>query len=173
MTAYADIPTTMLEDEFKFLVRHARKAVRGMIEIGSAWGKSSINLGRVAQDKGLLLTCVDTWEGEDFYNGWVDNIKDAGLSDDVTPIRMQSKDAFRAVAKDFMGKCDFLFIDADHSYEAVNADFKNWSSLLARPAIVVFHDIEVPCYGVMQFYGELSQNHKHKEQDNIGAIFLK
>ena len=39
------------------------------------------------------------------------------------------------------GKVDFLFIDGDHSYEGVKADFEMYSGLVRPGGLVVFHDI--------------------------------
>lgn len=172
MADYTNIPLNMTKEEQRFLITHAQEAKRGMVELGACWGKSSIDLGRIARIKELPMICVDTWEDDNFYNGWVQNIEDAGLTDDITPLRMSSYDACPVVGKNYKNKIDFIFIDADHSYEAIKADFENWSPLLALPAIVVFHDIDVSCFGVKQFYGELCRKYKHAEQDNIGAIFL-
>lgn len=36
---------------------------------------------------------------------------------------------------------DFLFIDADHTYEGVKADFEMYSPLVRRGGLVAFHDI--------------------------------
>lgn len=38
-------------------------------------------------------------------------------------------------------KIDFLFIDGDHSYEGVKADFEMYSTLVKSGGIVAFHDI--------------------------------
>lgn len=173
MTAYKDIPLNMSKGEQEFLITHAKKAQYGMIEIGSCWGKSSIDLGRVAKANGDLLICVDHWEGEAFYNGWLTNIREAGLGSDILPIHMRSNDAIGVIKKHFSGDVDFLFIDGDHSYEGVKADWDNWMPLLTRPAIVVFHDIEVPCFGVKQLYTELCKEYSHTEKENIGAIYLQ
>ena len=35
---------------------------------------------------------------------------------------------------------DFIFIDGDHTYEAVKQDFEDWFPLLAKGGIVAFHD---------------------------------
>lgn len=43
-------------------------------------------------------------------------------------------------------KLDLLFIDGDHEYEGVKADFEAYRHLLREGAIVAFHDI-VPDYG--------------------------
>jgi len=39
------------------------------------------------------------------------------------------------------GKVDFLFIDGDHTYEGVRADFEMYSVLVRPGGMVVFHDI--------------------------------
>lgn len=52
-----------------------------------------------------------------------------------------------------LGPYDFAFIDADHSYEAVQSD---WNSYGALSEVVAFHDIvERPGYGVSRLWGEL------------------
>jgi predicted O-methyltransferase YrrM len=53
---------------------------------------------------------------------------------------------------------DLLFIDADHSYEAVSADWRNWSPFVRKGGIIAFHDyyVETPGghEGVRQFVDE-------------------
>ena len=39
------------------------------------------------------------------------------------------------------GQMDFLFIDGDHTYEGVKADFEMYSSLVRPGGLIVFHDI--------------------------------
>ena len=36
---------------------------------------------------------------------------------------------------------DFLFIDGDHTYEGVKADFNMYSELVRPGGLIVFHDI--------------------------------
>ncbi|MBY0546256.1 MAG: class I SAM-dependent methyltransferase, partial [Candidatus Obscuribacterales bacterium] len=43
-------------------------------------------------------------------------------------------------------KLDLLFIDGDHGYDGVKADFEAYRQFLREGAIVAFHDI-VPDYG--------------------------
>jgi predicted O-methyltransferase YrrM len=70
---------------------------------------------------------------------------------------------------------DLLFIDGDHSYEGVKADFANYSSLVRPGGLIVLHDI-VPDYstrhgkptanytgGVPIFWQELKTKHKTSE----------
>ena len=35
---------------------------------------------------------------------------------------------------------DFLFIDGDHSYEGIRADWEGWSSFVAPEGVVCLHD---------------------------------
>jgi hypothetical protein len=44
------------------------------------------------------------------------------------------------VVKDFNYKFDYLFIDADHLYEAVKRDFLDWYPLLSDNGYLGFHD---------------------------------
>jgi cephalosporin hydroxylase len=58
---------------------------------------------------------------------------------------------------------DFLYIDADHSYEGVKRDFSLYSELLSEDAIVGLHDIAHPGTGVSRFWEELCAEYETKE----------
>ena len=81
---------------------------------------------------------------------------------------------------------DLLFIDGDHSYEGVKADFANYSWLVRPGGLIALHDI-VPDYGTRRgtptanytggvpvFWQELKTKHKtsefieDQEQDGYG-----
>ncbi len=51
---------------------------------------------------------------------------------------------------------DFLFIDGDHSYEGVKADYENYSPMVKPGGMVAFHDIEGAAPG--RFWEELPGN---------------
>lgn len=59
---------------------------------------------------------------------------------------------------------DFLFIDGDHAYEGVKADFELHSRAVRPGGIVAFHDIAMkpPC-GVPQLWAELKAKYRHTE----------
>lgn len=42
---------------------------------------------------------------------------------------------------------DFLFIDADHSYEGVKYDLASWGSLVKKGGIMMAHDYANTLYG--------------------------
>ena len=63
-----------------------------------------------------------------------------------------------------LGSVDFMFIDGDHTYEGVKADFINFSSLVKPGGYIAFHDIrdtehhrKIGC-NVAQFWNELKTN---------------
>lgn len=45
-----------------------------------------------------------------------------------------------ATVAEFIPVCDFLFIDGDHTYEGVRADWLAWSPLVRPGGVVAFHD---------------------------------
>jgi len=97
----------------------------------------------------------------------------------------------KAILRD--NKVDFIFIDADHSYEGVKKDFEMYSLLVRKGGIIAFHDI-IPDYytkygiktyswsgGVPKFWNEVKEKYEHLEivkdrsQDGagIGVLFVK
>jgi len=59
-----------------------------------------------------------------------------------------------------IGPYDFIFIDADHTYDAVKADWENYRDMARPGGIFAFHDtqhIGDPTYGVEQLWGEIIQ----------------
>jgi cephalosporin hydroxylase len=60
---------------------------------------------------------------------------------------------------------DVLFIDGDHSYRGVRADFEMYSPLVESGGIVAFHDIAVQPLPneVVRLWRELKPRYRHKE----------
>jgi predicted O-methyltransferase YrrM len=59
---------------------------------------------------------------------------------------------------------DFLFIDGDHSYESVKADFECYAPFVRTRGVVAFHDIAMgPPSGVSRYWGELRRRYRHVE----------
>jgi cephalosporin hydroxylase len=73
--------------------------------------------------------------------------------------------------KNIVGKesLDFMFIDGDHSYEGVKADFENFSGLVKKGGYIAFHDITDSDYHrfygcfVEKFWKEIKDNYLHWE----------
>jgi predicted O-methyltransferase YrrM len=57
----------------------------------------------------------------------------------------------------FAGQYDFIFVDADHSYELVKIDTEKALKMLAPKGLLVWHDYAPKSPGVVQFMEEFSQ----------------
>lgn len=130
-------------EEKKMLFELASQKKMGVfVEIGSYLGASTSFIAAAIDDDKAKLFCVDTWNNEtmpdgekDTYQSFIINIEK--FRQKITPLRGKSTN----VAKAFTEKVDFLFIDGDHSYNAVKADVVSWLPKLKSDAIIIFHDI--------------------------------
>jgi predicted O-methyltransferase YrrM len=89
------------------------------------------------------------------YGKWIAYIHRWRIrSNNLTFIEGLSQD----VAHNFDEEIDLLFIDADHSYNAVKQDWVDWCPKLKDRALIVLHDaMQTPTssyLGSMQFYSE-------------------
>ena len=114
-------------------------------EIGSYIGASACCFGAAASaDKGTQIICIDTWNNDAMSEGnrdtWAEFKRNtSSFSDFVVPVRGFSTDVVEQVRK-IARSLDMLFIDGDHSYEGVKADWEAYKDFLKPGAIVVFHD---------------------------------
>lgn len=105
------------------------------LEIGSWKGLSS---SIIARHTGTLY-CVDTWAGapdekdmvkeadqRDIFDIFCKNMMALNLGDKVKPMLMTSDQARKIFVPDHL---DFIYIDGDHTYEAVAWDLDWWGQL--------------------------------------------
>jgi predicted O-methyltransferase YrrM len=149
--------THLTKKERLLLYRLARSLPRNccVLEVGSYLGASASFLASGVKGGGGRVFCVDTWTNEgmseglkDTYGEFLTNIEP--YKDVIIPLRGRSEN----VAKEFDKKIDMLFIDGDHSYEAVKADAAAWLPKLNVNTIVVFHDYQW-AEGVQKVVAEL------------------
>lgn len=137
------------------LIRRVARAGSRMVEVGSWLGNGStqVFLKELGSISGAELLCVDTWQGSvnvqrhldivaeyDVYGTFLENAAQAATSVKLTPLRLDS-----AVAAETFddGSLDFVFIDADHCYEAVKADIAAWRPKVRPGGILCGHDCEI------------------------------
>ena len=111
-----------------------------LVEIGVAEGASALRLRESMSPHGTL------WLVDPFHlSRWrrINTMKRAAhravgscRNGRVVWIERFSFDA----ARDWQGQIDFLFIDGDHSEQAVQRDWEDWSRFVVRGGVVAFHD---------------------------------
>jgi predicted O-methyltransferase YrrM len=151
---YTEIPGWFAEEAFYDFVVQGAPAEGLFVEIGCWLGKSTCYLGHAIQGSGkkIRLVAVDTWKGSANEPGLLAaveqaggsvfglfwrNMREAGLEWLVEAVVRPSVEAAGLVAD---GSCDFVFIDADHTYEAVRADIAAWRSKVKAGGILAGHD---------------------------------
>lgn len=107
---------------------------RSVIEVGS-WLGSSTRFIAARLPAGAKLYAVDTWLGSkneelhqqdprlpSLFQLFLSNVKQAGLTEVIVPIRMESIEASKALNI----KADLIYIDASHDTESVYNDIMAW-----------------------------------------------
>ncbi len=153
-----------------------------VVELGSFVGTTALALaatGRVDR-----IFCIDTWEGtpgeevspislafRDFggdgvYRTFLENVGDF-LGSVITPLRMPSVEAATLPQ---MRDLDFVFIDADHSYEGCKADIEAWLPRVRPGGICAGHDYCNFFPGVMQ---AVNEREELQGSNLIGTVWWK
>ena len=161
-----------------------------VLEIGTADGGTLFCAARLAADDALIIS-IDLPQGS-FGGGYdeykVPLYKSFGRKNQrIELIRDNSHlpEVFDQVRELLDGKkIDYLFLDGDHSYEGVKADFETYGKLLSDSSIVAFHDIvsdksENPDHFVSLFWDEIKHQYNFREfikssdQSKLGLGILK
>jgi predicted O-methyltransferase YrrM len=127
----------------------AAAAGKGVIvEIGSWKGRSTVWLAAGARISDTRVYAVDPHRGSredpqaDTLPEFKANLERLALTRYVEPLVMTSAEAARVVE----GPIALLFIDGDHSVEAVRRDAALWLPKLVDGGIVMFHDVGAAGY---------------------------
>jgi predicted O-methyltransferase YrrM len=140
----------LYETEGKALAQLAKD--RNVLEIGSYCGLSTVWMARTAEH----VTAVDTFESTaipeslrqgfpaDTYQEFLGNLKFYKLDDKVTAYRTNSVHLPLILGQrrpsPIIGAFNMVFIDAEHTYEAVKQDVEVAKKLMADDCIIAFHD---------------------------------
>lgn len=132
--------TQTTEAEREELARHVACA-RLAVEIGVFEGVTTARLAE-ALGEGALLIGIDPFVRGRLGICWSRSIALSmtskwRLAGKVRFIEKLSRDAGREVE----GPVDFVFIDGDHSFEGIRADWETWSPKVAPNGIVALHDV--------------------------------
>lgn len=114
-------------------------------EIGSYIGASACCFGAAVKASGTgKIICIDTWNNDAMSEGSRDTWKEfqnntREYKNFVVPVRGFSTDVLHSV-REITQRLDVLFIDGDHSYAGVKADWDAYKSFLKEGSVVIFHD---------------------------------
>ena len=139
------------------LLMHAKSHSGGFrqsryLEVGSFVGTTA----RLAADAGFRqITCIDTWEGGTDPKDWINGLyavegdriyetfkaNTTGLP--VTAIKDTSYNAATTFGDESQ---DMIFLDADHSYEAIKQDIEAWYPKVIPGGVLCGHDYGMETY---------------------------
>lgn len=170
-------PVGQTMTELIYILDAAKKADPSIIvEIGSAQGGFIFMLSYILRGMNKTFISVDPWDektkyGKSFrtYQNIVKNLKVKFPSNQYLNIRESSasKNMLNKLKKILNGKkIDFLFIDGDHSYEAVSYDFYTYKDLVKKGGIIALHDIA-------GYKGAIKVWNKIKEEKQFSEIHEK
>lgn len=123
-----------------------------IVEIGSYRGRSSValSLGAIMNNNNRVLAIDPHYNfvgilggqfGPDDQDEFYKNIANSGVGKVVSLISLPAVDAAKAWSKKNVG---LLWIDGDHRYSSVRADYEAWVPYLVDRGIIAFHDSNIP-----------------------------
>lgn len=174
------------EKEYDFIVDNA-KDNSIFVEIGSFLGKSSCYLAQKIKQSGkkIKLYCVDTFKGiendsayklyydkygSDYFWKFKENVKKCGVEDFIFPIRNTSYEASLLFENNTL---DFVYIDANHTYEHVKNDILTWKEKLKSNGIMAGHDYANYCDVPLAVNEIFRDNVIKPETGSTWKVFLK
>jgi predicted O-methyltransferase YrrM len=110
--------------------------------LGHASGGSAVLMAMCLRELDLEghIYSVDIFKGgklDPSHSRALEVIEKFNVSDKITLCRGTTREVVKSM---WNQKFKFVFIDADHTYEGVLNDFKDWSRLIGRGGFVGFHD---------------------------------
>jgi hypothetical protein len=148
------------------IVRQELPALRSGVEVGVAFGSMSIWLLRLIPE--LSMIAVDPFAPYDPSDGMTELMENHGddlhefvcsrlsseFPDRSRVLRLHSTEAAALIAD---GSQDFVFIDADHRYEAVRDDLAAWLPKVRGGGLICGHDYSNGFPGVNRAVSEKLQ----------------
>lgn len=182
------------------ILRHAAREVpvgQVIVEIGSYSGKSTSCLARGnSEGHGVPVYAVDLWtagtsrEERDFRvrqpNETVGDSKfhlpevlavfRARMAEYSDGLVRECMGASLEIAATFVGPIGLLFIDAEHAYETVRADFEAWSPKVAPGGVIALHDykegVGAGACEVMRYIDEVTQEGRWHIREVVGTLVV-
>lgn len=114
------------------------------VELGTNKGCSAIATVRLLRQWGGYLTCVDRWmpDGSNLVGvgTFAETIITEGVSASIHMIVAETDEA----ARRWQGEIDYLYIDADHTFESCTLDLEMWWPHLRVGGLIAGDDYDDP-----------------------------
>ena len=141
--------------DMMFVVAIAKyRQAKRLFEFGTSTGRTTCGLASIGEDAEVFTLNLPP-EADQRYGPYI------GKLIETCPYRHRIRQLF-GDSRDFDTKpytksMDYVFVDADHSYEGVKSDTKKAFEMLAPGGIVVWHDYAPKSPGVYGYLSELSE----------------
>ena len=162
-----ELGAIQIREEISAFVDFLRpRNLRNVMEIGSESGGTFYLWCQIAAMGGLKIS-LDKPDGESgswLYKEPEALAKRTALFQSFAPrVKVVTGDSHDPSVKQFISdllrgdKLDFLFIDGDHSYEGVRADYEMYKEFVGEDGVIAFHDIQH--LGPRALWKELTSGH--------------
>lgn len=145
-------PTSQAAWEWEQTLRLFRlRDPRTVLEVGSDFGGTLKGWLLNAAPGATIVNVDDRAVDAETWQGWA-----RARGSTLHTIRGDSRAAETIAQAATHAPYDWIFIDADHSYDFVSLDWRNYGPLVRPGGVVAFHDInERNGYGVSQLWREI------------------
>jgi predicted O-methyltransferase YrrM len=140
--------------EFAALIRLlSERELNVVLEIGTAHGGTYWTWCRLATPTAHLVS-ID-FPGDDEWSARLRRCPRATQAQTLIRADSHDPETIRSL-EGLKGSVDLLFIDGDHSYDGVRADFEDYAPLVRPGGLIAFHDVD-------------STNHPASQVDRLWA----
>ena len=166
-----------------------------VIEIGSMYGWTLQHFIHYSEEGSTVLAIdlpvrqfvgAGDWrvakQEDNYKNVWPRWAKERNCKLHLIPGRSQHPNTLELAKEIFKNESvDFLFIDGDHSYAGVKADYEMYGPLVRKGGIIALHDIGINEEGgVYHLWNQLKATHKdykeflceQNEEKGIGVLYV-
>lgn len=128
-------------------------AVR-MFEFGTYMGRTTLHLARNNPDSKVVTLNLPA-SADPRYAPFLGTLLSG--QPELARIERIEGDSRSLDTTPYRGQFDFVFVDGDHSYEAVKSDTGKAFELLAPRGVIMWHDYAPKSEGLVQFFEQLTQ----------------
>jgi len=153
--------------ELKKHETNTRHKLDSFLEVGFATGVNNSVINKFFNFKRIVG--LDLFSGSGNADSLVGNM----IHKNLTLICGNTRSNYVIESAKKLGPYDLIFIDADHTYEGVKLDFKNYLPMLSEGGVIGFHDVECPDWPeINKFWNELESTNKYNMKKFVKKGFL-